>query len=195
MYPSVQDFQQHYKLLLLRACISNSVLSNCEDDSAAVLLNVLNIAPCPEDPPVRSDESVEALDPKEAQGNVLPYIAGYVAYRFLRAHSCSQCEAALLGAAEDHVSDSMVLMAAKAYRCNAFNALATHSELTDREETPRRACCRYSYVILGYETISREVDSRARVTRFEGERPPTLSSITPHIDILIDEQQHLTFSG
>jgi hypothetical protein len=88
----VQDFQQRYKLLLLRACISNSVLSNCEDDSAAVLLNVLNVAPCPEDPPVRSDESVveslvlnehvEALDPKEAQGTVLLYIAGYVAYRF-----------------------------------------------------------------------------------------------------------------
>jgi hypothetical protein len=124
----VQDFQQRYKLLLLRACISNSVLSNCEDDSAAVLLNVLNVAPCPEDPPVRSDESVgeslvlnehvEALDPKEAQGTVLLYIAGYVAYRFLQAHSCSQCEAALLGAAEDHVPDSMVLMAAKAYRCD-----------------------------------------------------------------------------
>ncbi|ELT89261.1 hypothetical protein CAPTEDRAFT_212805, partial [Capitella teleta] len=73
------DFQQRYKLLLLRACISNSVLSNCEDDSAAVLLNVLNVAPCPEDPP---------------------------------------CEAAVLGAAEDHVPDSMVLMAAKAYRCD-----------------------------------------------------------------------------
>ncbi|ELU06959.1 hypothetical protein CAPTEDRAFT_203527 [Capitella teleta] len=130
-FPSVQDFQQRYKLLLLRACISNSVLSNCEDDSAAVLLNVLNVAPCPEDPPVRSDESVveslvlnehvEALDPKEAQGTVLLYTAGYVAYRFLRAHSCSQCEAAVLGAAEDHVPDSMVLMAVKAYRCDEYN--------------------------------------------------------------------------
>ncbi|ELU10539.1 hypothetical protein CAPTEDRAFT_194063 [Capitella teleta] len=126
----VQDFQQRYKLLL-RACISNSVLSKCEDDSAAVLFNVLNVAPRPEDPPVRSDESVgeslvlnehiEALDPKEAQGNVLLYIAGYVAYRFLRAHSCSQCEAAVLGAAEDHVPDSMVLIAAKAYRCDRMS--------------------------------------------------------------------------
>ncbi|ELU13813.1 hypothetical protein CAPTEDRAFT_195498 [Capitella teleta] len=45
---------------------------------------------------------------------------------------------------------------------------------------------RYSYVILGYETISQEVDSRTRVTLFKREGHPTHPSslITPHNDIV-----------
>ena len=129
LYPSVQDFQRRYKLLLLKDCISNSVQSNCEEDSATVLSNLLNelnvdsdSKDCESSPrdlsgePLVVNELVEALNPEEPQGNVLLYVAGYVAHRFLKGHNCSQCEADLLGQAQDHVPKSVVLIVEKAYR-------------------------------------------------------------------------------
>ena len=133
MYPCVSDFQQAYKMLLLRSCISNSTLSNCEEDSAALLLDVLNIAPSSHDAgSVETagctsivDDRLEDLDPRTPQGNVLLYVAGYAAHRCLRVHACSSCESALLGSLDDHIPASTVLMVGKAYR----NDITVHGSL------------------------------------------------------------------
>jgi hypothetical protein len=124
MTPAPKQFVDSYKHILINTCITLSSRSNCEGDSANILLDLLNV---PADNPSAStpavldidedidipDEDIEA--PGSVRSNVLLYVAGYAAFRYLGSHNCSDCQSLLLGSLNEHLNASSVLIKYKAY--------------------------------------------------------------------------------
>ena len=126
MTPAPKQFIDSYKHVLINTCITLSDRSNCEVDTAEFLLDLLNV-PVDTSSAALAHVVVEIDDgfddipdedlemPGSVRSNVLVYVAGYAAFKYLRSHNCSTCQSLLLGSLDEHLNASTILIKYKAY--------------------------------------------------------------------------------
>ena len=122
MFPDVEKFRQAYKFILLKSCLSNSKLSNCENDSNSMLIDIFNVPVSPSfvencEPvsPVTLNHPLPELYMGTGQSSVVLYVAGYVAHKLLKNHYCVTCKSILLGDSSQYLRPTTTLISNKAY--------------------------------------------------------------------------------
>ena len=86
--PDPKQFADAYKQVLIKRCISQSELSNCESDSNLLLLKVFAV--------IATDDALgitelAAIDVNSLpQQNALFYVGGYICKKYLAKHSCKE---------------------------------------------------------------------------------------------------------
>jgi hypothetical protein len=125
--PDVQHFIDGYKHVLIKSCLTNSKLSNCESDYNELLVDILASQPDPRpEPPaaaiVEDKEVKEVTNPPSvqpapslAQASITCYVAGYVCHKYLKKHKCGECADILLGRCADLPARSTLLTRLRAY--------------------------------------------------------------------------------
>jgi len=138
--PDVESFTHGYKHVLVKSCLTNSNLSNCEVDGTELLVDFLtsDVSPqstphagividdadliacptdtCAENPETRGNLDRDAGKPQTlAQASITCYVAGYVCHKYLKNHQCLDCAKAILGTCADIPARSTLLTRLKAY--------------------------------------------------------------------------------
>jgi hypothetical protein len=123
--PNLAGFQHAYKHALIRSCLSNSELSNCEQDTSQLLLDVLTASPITSSgsPLVMQldigEASVPSSDPCSSRAipraGIVTYVAGYVCYKYLKNHKCAACAKLLVASCCDLPAAQTLFSRLKAY--------------------------------------------------------------------------------
>ena len=113
--PDPKQFADAYKQVLIKSCISQSELSNCESVTKLLLLEVFGTPSkqCANYTAViASDDALgitelAAIDVNsQPQQNALFYIGGYICKKYLAKHSCKECTSSLTCSELSDLSDS-----------------------------------------------------------------------------------------
>ena len=102
--PDPKQFADAYKQVLIKNCISQSELSNCESDTNLLLLEVFGIPSkqCANDTAVIATDDASGITELAAidvnslpQQNALFYVGGYICKKYIAKHSCKECTSSL----------------------------------------------------------------------------------------------------
>ena len=113
--PDPKQFADAYKQVLIKSCISQSELSNCESDTNSLLLEVFGTQSkqCANDTAViATDDSLGITELAAIGVNSLPqqnalfYVGGYICKKYLAKHSCKECTSSLTCSELSELSDS-----------------------------------------------------------------------------------------
>ena len=113
--PDPKQFADAYKQVLIKCCISQSELSNCESDTNSLLPEVFDTPSkqCANYTAVIATDDVLGTTEREAidvnsipQQNALFYVGGYICKKYLAKHSCKECTSSLAWAELSDLSDS-----------------------------------------------------------------------------------------
>ena len=113
--PDPKQFADAYKQVLIKSCISQSELSNCESDSNLLLLEVFGASSkqCANDTAVIATDDALGITELAAidvhslpQQNALFYVGGYICKKYLAKHSCKECTSSLTCSELSDLSDS-----------------------------------------------------------------------------------------
>ena len=116
--PDPKQFADAYKQVLIKNCISQSELSNCESDTNSLLPEVFGTPSkkCANDTAVIATDDVlgttelTAIDVNSIpQQNALFYVGGYICKKYLAKHSCKECTSSLAWAELSDLSDSSTI--------------------------------------------------------------------------------------
>ena len=122
--------------MLIKSCISQSELSNCDSDTNSVLLEVFGTPckQCANDTAVIVTDDVlgttelAAIDVNSIpQQNALFYVGGYICKTYVAKHSCKECTSSLAWAELSDLSDSSTIrFAAKILQQRIFGRIRSH---------------------------------------------------------------------
>ena len=124
--PDVKQFANTYKQVLIKCCISQSELSNCESDSNTLLLDAFGTPslesgedevkeacfPEPKDLPSLSNVVNTDVNSVPKQ-NALFYVAGYTCRKYLSKHDCEDCRAVMVCSQLDLLDPNSVFLKKK----------------------------------------------------------------------------------
>ena len=128
--PDPKQFADAYKQILIKSCISQSELTNCESDTNLLLLDVFGrpSTQCTND---MSGVATAVISTEGASGitelanidvnslpqkNALFYVGGYVCKKYLSKHNCEDCTPSLTCSELNDLSDSStVFLQQKSY--------------------------------------------------------------------------------
>ena len=104
--------------MLIKSCISQSELSNCESETNSLLPEMFGTPSeqCANDTAVIATDDVlvttelAAIDVNSLpQQNALFYVGGYICKKYLAKHSCKECNSSLAWAQLSDLSDSSTI--------------------------------------------------------------------------------------
>ena len=112
------SLQDAYKKVLIKSCISQSELSNCDSDTNSLLPEVFGTPSkqCANDTAVIvTDDSLGITELAAIDVNSIPqqnasfYVGGYICKTYLAKHSCKECNSSLAWAELSDLSDSSTI--------------------------------------------------------------------------------------